>query len=72
MFLGGHAADYRCGLPLNDACDDRMQVGMDGAITSFLQDPDGSRVNLISSVVEVKGRLWMGSVTNHYVAYLDL
>lgn len=53
-----------------------LQVDSEGKVLRFLHDPTGQHLSHISSVVEEKGSgyntLWLGSVKNHYIAYLNV
>mmetsp|Transcript_13703 Transcript_13703/g.43321 ORF Transcript_13703/g.43321 Transcript_13703/m.43321 type:complete len:253 (-) Transcript_13703:65-823(-) len=49
-----------------------IQVTPEGAVRRCLQDPTGSQVKMITSVAESHGRLYMGSVSENYIAVFHL
>lgn len=48
------------------------QVSAAGQVQDFLMDSTGQHVSTIASVAQKGSRLYMGSLAQSYVAYLDL
>jgi hypothetical protein len=44
----------------------------EGAITRFFQDPKGEFMTMITAVTEVGNILYLGSLTNDHVKYLEI
>lgn len=48
------------------------QVSAAGQVQDFLMDSTGQHVSTIASVTQKGSRLYMGSLAQSYIAYLDL